>query len=465
MKIGFIFLSLLLLPGAMLHARENTLGSKDFAYGIPLEVDGDGAIYSLRLPQDVYRFTVRSDLGDIRVFNGYGEVVPHLLQRDTAFRQTRHEPVALRFFPLYRDMPWEEGVKQIRIADDGKGTIINIERQPWLSEGDLGPVAHYLIDASSLETPIEKLHFGWQEGGEGFLVSVKLEYSNDLVHWHHLIHEATLADLTYEGHRLSRQSITLPSQEARYYRLSWPLGERGMLLTSIDAVVKRAADRPPHQWLPLTPDSDDGTQGGYHFTLPGHYPVERIRVTLPQGNTVVRARLYSRGVEANAAWRLRYQGLLYNLVRDGHTLENEDIDVAGMGHTRWRLEVEQDGGGVGSGQPRMQMGWVPHRLLFVARGEMPFTLAFGSAIAEPPSSDITDLVARIESTPVDRGFIKLGQAGGLFELGGESRLQPPVPPLPWKKWLLWTVLVFGVLVLAWMGRSLYRQMNAGDDQH
>ncbi len=319
MKIGYIFLSLLPLLSATLHAQGKTLTSHDFAYGLPLEVDGDGAIYSLSLPQDVYRFTVRSDLGDVRIFNGYGEVVPHLLQRDNASRQAQQEPVALRFFPLYRDVPWEIGVKNIRIADDGKGTIVAIERQPWITEKEQGPVDHYLIDASSLEAPIEKLRFDWNEVGEGFLVSVNLEYSNDLVHWHHLISEATLADLTYDGYRLNHQSITLPSQEARYYRLSWPLGEKGLLLKSINAMVEHAPDRAPNQWLslsPLSPQSEPGTQGVYDFILPGNYPVDRIRVALPQSNTVARVRLYSSSEGADAVWRLRFQGLLYTLERD-----------------------------------------------------------------------------------------------------------------------------------------------------
>ncbi len=463
MKIGTLFLLLLPLLSAAVSAQEQALRSHDFAYGIPLEVDGDGAIYSLPLPQEVYRFSTRSDLGDVRIFNGYGEMVPHMLQRGKSFRETPREPVALRFFPLYRDEPWEKEVKHIRIADDGKGTIIDIERQPEEGETTPGPVAHYLVDASSVEAPIEKLVLGWDEIGEGFLVSVKLEYSNDLVHWQHLISEATLADLAYEGYRLSQHAITLPTQEARYYRISWPLGEQGLLLNSISAELKRATHEQPRQWLPLSPVSDESQRGVYHFTLPGYYPVDRIRVELPQINTVVRARLYSRSDDENAPWRLRYQGLLYTLVREGHTLQNEAIAVSGVSDTRWRLDVMQDGGGLGSGQPQLQMGWVPHRLLFVARGEAPFTLSFGAATVKPAANAMAGLIVQLEKRQDDEGFIKLAHSGGIFELGGERRLHPPAPPLPWKTWLLWAVLIFGVAVLAWMGRSLYRQMNAGGD--
>ncbi|HEX9802518.1 MAG TPA: DUF3999 family protein, partial [Gammaproteobacteria bacterium] len=167
MKNGILLLLLLPLLGVAAPAEEAVLNSNDFAYGMPLEVDGDGAIYSLPLPQEVYRFTTRSDLGDVRIFNGFGEVVPHQLQRGRTYREAPRAPVALRFFPLFRDVSWEREARRIHIADDGKGTIIDIERQPGEEGSGQGPVAHYLVDATAVEEPIEKLVLGWDEVGEG----------------------------------------------------------------------------------------------------------------------------------------------------------------------------------------------------------------------------------------------------------------------------------------------------------
>ena len=48
----------------------------DFAFGIPLATEGDDAFYRVELPAAVYTGAVRSDLGDMRVFNGDGAVVP-----------------------------------------------------------------------------------------------------------------------------------------------------------------------------------------------------------------------------------------------------------------------------------------------------------------------------------------------------------------------------------------------------
>jgi hypothetical protein len=45
------------------------------------------------------------------------------------------------------------------------------------------------------------------------------------------------------------------------------------------------------------------------------------------------------------------------------------------------------------------------------------------------------------------------------ESSGAARLEPQ-PDLPWKKWLLWTLLILVVIVTGRMAFNLYREMNA-----
>lgn len=459
MRLWWVFL--LLLSPAVQAMEDKPLHSRDFAYGMSLGVDGDGALYSMPLPETVYRATAQKNLGDIRIFNGYGEVVPHLLQPGESRAKARRKKISLNYFPLYRDRPWEQEVKHIRIADDGKGTIIDIDHSADTATQPKSVIDHYLIDASSIEQTARKLILSWDEVAEGFLVSVRVQYSNDLVHWNHLISAATLADLNYQGYRLQQHEITLPRQQARYYRISWPLGDKGLRLKGVVAEVVQQGDVPQRKWLTLSPTGNDATPGNYEFTLPGNFPVDSIKVQLPQENTVVHAKLLSRDNE-RSPWKRRYEGMLYSLRREGHTLRNDPLSLPPTSDRFWRLEVKTEGGGLGRGTPRLEMGWVPHRLIFVARGEMPFTLAFGSAVVTSPGGDIAALIHRLEQRPGEQGYIKLAHAGGRFELGGPQRLQPPRPPLPWKKWLLWAVLILGVVLLAAIARGLYRQMNADD---
>src|SRR5258706_2409500 len=76
-----------------------------FAYGIAIRADAKEALYRLELPRAGYRGAVRRGLGDLRVFNGAGEVVPHAFRPPAITEVQKRETVALPFFPLYREDP------------------------------------------------------------------------------------------------------------------------------------------------------------------------------------------------------------------------------------------------------------------------------------------------------------------------------------------------------------------------
>src|SRR5262252_298439 len=91
---------LLLLPA--LAAAERP---QDFAYGIPLAVDGRDAFYQVEMPRAVYEGVVRADLGDVRVFNAAGEVVPHALRPRLTATKAAPAPVKATLFPLRTNAP------------------------------------------------------------------------------------------------------------------------------------------------------------------------------------------------------------------------------------------------------------------------------------------------------------------------------------------------------------------------
>ena len=70
----------------------------DFAYGIAVHPGKDAPLYRVRLPLAVYRGVTRSDLGDLRVFNSGGALVPHELwsPRDREAVERRVVPTRVR---------------------------------------------------------------------------------------------------------------------------------------------------------------------------------------------------------------------------------------------------------------------------------------------------------------------------------------------------------------------------------
>jgi hypothetical protein len=105
--------------------------------------------------------------------------------------------------------------------------------------------------------------------------------------------------------------------------------------------------------------------------------------------------------------------------------------------------------------PILYAGWVPQKIVFAARGEAPFQIAYGSARALPAGYPIETLVPgwRNDARP------KLPQAQTLPEhlLGGAASLQRQYDR---KTWGLWTALVLGVAVLGWMAWRLAKQMQS-----
>jgi len=106
----------------------------------------------------------------------------------------------------------------------------------------------------------------------------------------------------------------------------------------------------------------------------------------------------------------------------------------------------------------LRLGYTPHQLHFLARGEPPFVLAFGSYAAAAGQGQINALLARIDEEKSDT-FVGEAHAGKMITLGGNERLQTPPAPFPWQRVLLWSVLVIGVFVLGTMAWRLGKQMK------
>ena len=191
--------------------------------------------------------------------------------------------------------------------------------------------------------------------------------------------------------------------------------------------------------------------GEYRFRIPRGLALDGLRIRLSETNALAGASLESQPSEAEP-WRERLRTTLYRLRQDDVELENLDVDLGGHPDLYWRLRVDQDSGGIGPGLPGLRAIYRPHELRFVARGQGPYILAWGSArpMSGPASdtdgilrtADIEPLPARMEG-PIRR----VGDLGVL------------TPPLLWRTWLLWVVLVGGALLLVWMAVRLFRQMN------
>jgi hypothetical protein len=442
----------------------------DFAYGMPLGVSGDEALYEVTLPPAVYRGVVRADVSDLRVFNGAGEVVPHAFRPRKTGRVEAGESQTLTLFPL--KAPADASIDGLSISvrrGPGGTSSVNVTSTGAKATGE-PRIVGFLIDLSAFDRALRALEFDWGSGGS-FAGKLRIEASEDLAAWRPLVSGAPLVNLEFGGQRLQQKRIELPMQKAKYRRLSWVASpaERTALpvLETARGELAGRTTEAPREWGRIG-EGKSAQAGEYVFDLAGRFPVDRVRFELPQPNTIVQVEILTRE-QADQPWRPVTRGVIYRLRQGGGEVTSPDASVSANADRHWLLRVDQRGGGLGSGAPVMHAGWIPHQVVFAARGEPPFQLAYGNRQAKPAAYVIQTLIPGYRDDELRQiraakpgaqqtVSVREAQAQAQTELGGAARREEVVD---WKRWSLWGALGLGVLALGLMAWRLMRQMNAG----
>lgn len=436
-------------------AVAQSLKPEDFAYGITMAVDGSSALYRALLPFEVYRQTQQANFADLRVFNGSSEAVPHTVQplasRTVLEKNTRRLP----YFPLYSESGAPPESLSLRVKTSTTGTILELDSQPQAGDDATRQLSAYLIDASAQKEPLQALQLNWQRGARSYSAAVTLAASDDLVRWRTLVAKAPLAALRFQGQVLEQRRIEFAASKAKYLRLTWPEQQPPPQITAIEATSAVRTQEIIRDELTRDGVSVEQPAGAYDFDLGAHLPVDRLQASLPQQNTLAKVRWLSRNT-ADETWQAVTSTVLYRLHTAGGELRNPALTIATRKHRYWRLQVDQAGGGLGSGKPQLQVAWIPDQLVFIARGHGPFTLAYGAAGVAAADLPIDRLLPGYrDGGELDAKLITLAEPR---TLGGREKLKLPVVR-PWKTYALWAVLVIAVVLLGWMASRLLRQVN------
>ena len=425
----------------------------DFAFAVPIEGLGADALHRVAIPQAVYESAAFPDLRDLRVFNGAGEVVPYAF-RPVERSTERPAPVALPIFPL-------QGPRDVRADDldlsfDRSGQSVSVRLRSSAAKGGPQAALGYLIDASSVKTPLNGIDVTWGKIVPEALVSARLEAGDDLKHWTVLAADAPLGALTHAGRRLERKTIEYPSLKAKYLRLLWTDPARAIELKAIFGLSPVQHAQPERLWKEVVATPDAGKPGEYLTDLGGRFPLERLALRLPQENTIVPVRLLSRA-KPEERWTPVTHAVAYRLNQSGRELVSPDIVVGVNSHRYWLLRVDPAAGGIGSGPLIVKAGWTPREIVFTARGTGPFRLVYGNSKAQAGSFRIDTLVPgwRTDQEPQ----MAVATTGAVQKLAGEAAA---LPRADLRKWGLWSALIVAVAVLAWMVWRLTRQMQGAD---
>ena len=441
----------------------------DYAYGLKIEASGSEALYDVTLPPSVYQGVTRRDLGDVRVFNGAGEVVPHAWRPRRTQTAAPVASVPLTLFPLKAAADANIDGLAINVTRSANGTLgaVSVNVKSDSAQSASATVA-YLIDMSAQERALRSIELDWR-ATDGFSGKLRIDASDDLARWRTLVSAAPLLNLEVGGQRLQQKRVELPQQKANYLRLSWVRTDAKNAAPEITAASGELAGKAveaAREWSKSAPTKGE-KEGEYLIDLKGQVPIDRLRLELPQANTIAQVEVLVRD-KADQPWRSVTRGVAYRLNQSGAEVVSPDLQINASSERWLLLRVDQRGGGLGSGMPALNAGWVPHQLVFAARGAPPFTLAYGNRGALTGSLPIESLIpgyredagthVRAAKTGQQQLInVQAAQSQPQKELGGGARLQEQID---WKRWSLWAVLGIGVLVLGAMAWRLVRQLGS-----
>jgi hypothetical protein len=417
-------------------AHAQAIAPGDFAYGAPIALARAAAAYRFALPLSVYQNTVRADLGDLRVFNAEGAVVPFALSRPAAQSLIHKTPVALPLFPLH------DGARVLidgmHLTINSLGSAVNLQTQNGTPVTPA--VRQYLLDARALDTTLSALQLAWPDAAAEYTGRLNVEVSDDLSAWRSLVVAAPIANLRANGQTLIENRLEFAPTQAKFWRLTWLGMAPSFELSGVQAEPAASLTEPTRAVLDVSGVADPKDAREYQFDLGAHPPVSRVNLQLPDANSVVDVELSSRPT-AGAPWRAILHAGFYRLKTTDAEQQNAPLEVTADADRYWRARM-LGSGSVPSSPPRLHLEWIPNEVTFLAQGQAPFRLAYGNATADRGEADLSRLPNTLEAVQTTLGPQQVA--------GGADRLLAQATPFPRMRIALWGALLLAVAILGFM---------------
>ena len=446
-------LSAVLLASMSVAVSAATPRLDDYAQGMAIDVYAEKPIVQLAVPDAVYQTIVTDDLSDVRVFNADGAPVPHAL---CAAVEQSEPTVSQESLPVYR-------LQDIKAVADGTRVEVQTAGGAQISvegaDGKSGErqTSAYVIDARAITDELRAMQFDWSSPDGASEVRVSIQASDDLDQWRTLVAGSTLLSARAGGQQLRRHRVAVP--QGRYEYLRVERVDRGPPLQLDGVIAERVTPAPmvePMWFSAASTPAREATEAW--FDTARRAPLTFARVVPTQENMSLRIAIESRPDET-ATWSTRWSGEVFSITTDSENRVSPPAEFAPVTDRYWRLRLTNKTDAFGS-PPLLEMGYRPAQLRFLAQGEAPFTLAFGSRRAEvAPVRQCGELLSNLKPEEL-QASIGEGAPGLTRKLGGEDALRPLPQQTPLRQIVLWGVLVLGVGALVAMALSLLRRVNA-----
>ncbi|MET0328397.1 MAG: DUF3999 family protein [Luteimonas sp.] len=410
---------------------------------------GDAGAYQVELDAAVYATAVSPALRDVIVVNHDGRQVPALLQ-SAPTPPARRTTQPLAWFPLPPTAA-RAGSDIAAISElDPDGRLRRIQWQP---ARDDAPPAALLVDTGASGQPLQALVLDWGTAASPFERTLHVEGSDNLRAWRPLPAAARLLDLRRGEARLVERRIAFDTPARMRYLRVTPGAGAGTMPAMVWRVgdARVAGDAPAPEWVALDATGAPDAAGGFVYRLDARVPVTRVDIGL-DGNATARWTLAVRD-DDDAPWRTVAQDWLVYRIGADVAARTPPLGLdAPLRARQWRLLPDAAQAGAA---PTLRLGYRPERLVFVAEGAPPFSLRAGSARAVRGDAPVAPVLADLRARNGGSWTPPVATPGARAALAGEAALDD-TPPRDWGTWLLWGVLVLGVVLVGGFAVRLLR---------
>lgn len=435
---------------------------QDYAVIVPIETRGESSAWQFEMDTSAYAWTWDAELRDVQVFNADGQPVPmQIWLVDAAADRLREQraDVALLGLPA---VPIEHANGDLRllVERDAEGRLKRIETGDSLQR-TATTTRDWLLDVAAFEQGVDSIALDWTTPDNGVIARFAVEASDDLQGWRSVRNDASVVLLQQDGARIERRVIELDGRRSTYLRLRRL--DAGPDLADLRAQAlheqREAGAREPLHWTAAALETPTaGTMNAltrFNYALPAALPIEAIRVELAGDNTLAQVMLSTPGAPraGEATWTEWQRFVAYRLRQGDVAIDSGDIALVRRVRIR---EVRLDSTTSLAKAPVLVLGWRPARLAFLAEGRTPFVLAIGHARERRIDTPLTAAIAALRAQLGAQWQPPLATLGTPHEAAGATAFAELPAPHPWRRWLLWGVLVVGAGLVATIALSLLR---------
>lgn len=432
----------------------------DYAFGWPLQTAGDAGIWQLELTPPMLAASHDPQLADIEVFNAASEPVAVAWLPVDLAAIALSDTVALPIFNVPASSSASTGDSvQLQLQRDADGRLRSLSTT-------IAPAAttatgnDFIVDASAAlanGARLQRLHLDWPSSGHDLRLRIAVDASSDLEHWQSRVSAASVLQLRRDGAELVRRSIAfdipvdLPYLRLRLLDGSAPSG----LTISADRIAASSQPHATRRWIDAEGQALAAPPGRslHDYSLPSALAVQQLDISVVDDNSIATLQISSRS-GSDGEWRPRAQITAFRLRDGASALINDPLQLASEERaSEWRIEARP----ALAKAPTLRLGYRPDRLAFLAQGAAPYQLAIGSLEARRSEAPVGIALAELRSRNGADWQPPLAIAGERIALAGDAAYAAPPPPLPWKQWLLWAVLVIGAAVIGGFALSLLRE--------